>query len=370
MAMPSRSFPLLLILVSALLFAANAKQSSSSPIPASSSGKAKPLQFSSPVQSYTIFDKSALSSYDHASPRRKFLPRFRAGLLAERRAKDKLMEERRSGIGFHDYEDDDGPDDTWAEASAAADERRERAMEKRVEAAHDVSVKAYDARVASKRSMNAAAKPPETAASSCKYQFVGVVNDGRGVKKTDPGDVTWYARKKPRNAKWSVRLVHVNRDAVLRELFVKGKVDVYGKYINDGLASDRSAAFAAAETAGEDAAAEEEHAGVQPSVRAKYFLKERSLWKNLNNFSPRRMFSTPSGSFWRERRITPGIYTDGTTVYESVYRYRDGKNGMKPVAKMSMFLESPRALGLGAEEKMDIVARLKNGDPPDVVVEK
>ena len=240
------------------------------------------------------------------------------------------MEERRSGIGFHDYEDDDGPDDTWAEASAAADERREKAMEKWVEAAHDVAVKACNARVASKRSMNAAAKPPETATSSCKYQFVGVVNDGRGVKKTDPGDVTWYTRKKPRNAKWRVRLVHVNCDAVLRELFVMGNVDVYGKYINNGLASDRSAAFAAAETAGEDDAAEEEHAGVKPSVRAKYFLKERSLWKNLNNFSPRRMFSTPSGSFWRERRITPGIYTDGTTVYESVYRYRDGMNGMKP----------------------------------------
>jgi len=278
-----------------------------------------------------------------------------------------LMEEQRSGIGFNDYDDDDGMDESWAEASAAADKRKEKAMEKRVEAAYDAAVKGYDTRIASKRSMSAAARSPGKSTSS-KYQFVGVVNDGQGVKKTKPAEVTWYARKKPRNSKWNVRLVHVNRDAVLRELFIKGKVDVYGKYVNEGLASNQSTAFAAADSSKKDVL-EEEELGIKPLVKAKYAIKERS-WKNINNFSLRRMFTTPSGSFWRERRISPGIYTDGTTIYESVYRYRDGKNGMKPLAKMSRFLESPSALGLGVEEKMSIVARLKNGDPPDVVVEK
>lgn len=283
--------------------------------------------------------------------------------MAERRAKEILMDEQRRGIGL-DYDDDDdiesGSGGSWAEESAAADERKKKAMEKRVEAAYDSAVKGYDERVASKRGASAATT---AAASSGNYQFVGVVNDGKGEGKKNSGGVTWYARKKPKNSKWNVRLVHVNRDAVLRDLFVKGKVDVYGKYVNEGL---DKAAFAAAETSGEDVGEEKEAPGMKPLVKGQYTVKERS-WKTLWNFSPKRMFTTSSGSFWRERRINPGLYTDGTTVYESVYRYRDGKNGMKPVAKLSNFLASP---GLGYEDKMRVVERLKGGDEPDVVDRK
>eukprot|EP00584_Thalassiosira_punctigera_P006947 CAMPEP_0172527882 /NCGR_PEP_ID=MMETSP1067-20121228/2434_1 /TAXON_ID=265564 ORGANISM="Thalassiosira punctigera, Strain Tpunct2005C2" /NCGR_SAMPLE_ID=MMETSP1067 /ASSEMBLY_ACC=CAM_ASM_000444 /LENGTH=378 /DNA_ID=CAMNT_0013311703 /DNA_START=1 /DNA_END=1138 /DNA_ORIENTATION=+ len=259
---------------------------------------------------------------------------------------------------FEDEDEDDGSSvGSWAEASAAADERKKKAAERRVEAAYDAAVKGYDARVASRTT-----RPSPAGASDGKYQFVGVVHDGKAAKKSD--GVTWYARKKPRGSKWNVRLVHVNRDAVLRDLFLKGKVDVYGKYVNEGL---DAAAFAAAETSGEDAdGGEKEAPGLKPLIKAHYEVKERS-WKTLWNFSPMRFFATPSGSFWRERRIDPGLYTDGTTVYESVYRYRDGKNGMKPVAKLSNFLASP---GLGYEEKMRAVERLKGGDEPDVVVEK
>lgn len=271
------------------------------------------------------------------------------------------MDEQRRGVGFDDDEDGFESGGGWAEASAAADERKTKAMEKRVEAAHDAAVKGYDERVASKRS----ASPATAAATSSKYQFVGVVNDGHDSSKSKKG-VTWYARKKQKKSKWNVRLVHVNRDAVLRDLFVKGKVDVYGKYVNTGL---DKAAFAAAETSGEDVVEEgeeREQPGMKPLINGQYTVKERS-WKTLWNFSPKRMFTTSSGSFWRERRISPGLYTDGSTVYESVYRYRDGKNGMKPVAKLSNFLASP---GLGYEEKMKVVERLKGGDEPDVVVEK
>jgi len=332
-------------------------QKASAPATTSSSGNAKPLRFSSPLQSYTIFDKSALSSSDFASPRGKFLPRLRTGMIAEKRAKEALLEEQRRGI-FEDEDEDDGSSvGSWAEASAAADERKKKAAERRVEAAYDAAVKGYDARVASRTT-----RPSPAGASDGKYQFVGVVHDGKAAKKSD--GVTWYARKKPRGSKWNVRLVHVNRDAVLRDLFLKGKVDVYGKYVNEGL---DAAAFAAAETSGEDAdGGEKEAPGLKPLIKAHYEVKERS-WKTLWNFSPMRFFATPSGSFWRERRIDPGLYTDGTTVYESVYRYRDGKNGMKPVAKLSNFLASP---GLGYEEKMRAVERLKGGDEPDVVVEK
>mmetsp|Transcript_947 Transcript_947/g.2038 ORF Transcript_947/g.2038 Transcript_947/m.2038 type:complete len:369 (-) Transcript_947:76-1182(-) len=343
-------------------------QKSSAPATTSSSGNAKPLQFSSPIQSYTIFDKSALSSPDYVSPRQKFLPRFRTGLMAEKRAKEVLMDEQRSGIIFDDDDDDDLDESStgsWAEASAAADERKKKATEKRVEAAYDAAVKGYDGRV-SARALKASSSPAAIAAassSSAKYQFVGVVHDGKsgsGVEKKD--GVTWYARKKPRGSNWNVRLVHVNRDAVLRDLFIKGKIDVFSKYTNKGI---DKAAFAAAETSGEDVEGEDKKPGMKPLIKAQYTVKERS-WKTMWNFSMRRFFTTSSGSFWRERRINPGLYTDGTTVYESVYRYRDGKNGMKPVAKLSNFLASP---GLGYEEKMRVVDRLKGGDDPDVVVE-
>ncbi|KAL7430952.1 hypothetical protein ACHAXH_003789 [Discostella pseudostelligera] len=344
----------LIMLTAATLFVSADSSTPAAAAATSTSGHAKPLHFTSPIQSFTIFDKSALSSFDLASPRRKFLPRFRAGLIAERRAREALMEEQRRGLlDFDDGQTDGGAG--WAEASAAADERKKKAMEERVEAAYDAAVKAYDERMAAKKKSSIVS----ASSSSGNYQFVGVVNNGTGNTKNNNA-LTWYARKKPKNSKWNVRLVHVNRDAVLRDLFVKGKVDVYGRYVNEGL---DKAAFAAADASGENV---DDRVAMKPFVKAQYSIKERS-WKTLWNFSPKRMLTLPSGSFWRERRIDSGLYTDGTTVYESVYRYRDGKNGMKPVTKLSNFLSSP---GLGNEEKMRLIERLKGGDAPDVVVEK
>ena len=105
-----------------------AKSSTSPPITTSSSGNVKPLQFSSAIQSYTIFDKSAITSPGYASPRRKFLPRFRTGLAAERRARELILEEERRGLIHDDNTSSSGG--SWAEASAAADEKKKRAIEK------------------------------------------------------------------------------------------------------------------------------------------------------------------------------------------------------------------------------------------------
>ena len=344
--------------------------------PTSGSTSTIPLRFASPIQSYTIFDRSALSSssiVDAVIPRRRFLPRFRVGLVAERKAREALMEEQRRGIAIVDDEDEDTNGGGWAEASAAADERRRKAAEARIEAAHDAAVKAYDDKLLATTTKSRRSAVPST--NDIKFQFVGVVN--YGISNRDNmergGDVTWYARKRPKGSKWNVRLVHVNRDAVLRDLFVKGKVDVFGKYISEGAKED--AAFTAADASGEDNVAMGNGGldaiggggGVTKTyVKAKYAIKERS-WRTLWNFSPRRMFTTSSGSFWRERRILPGLYTDGINVYESVYRYRDGRNGMKPVAKLDKLLSSP---GIRMEEKERIVERLKVGDVPDLVVEK
>mmetsp|Transcript_6223 Transcript_6223/g.11415 ORF Transcript_6223/g.11415 Transcript_6223/m.11415 type:complete len:368 (-) Transcript_6223:404-1507(-) len=325
-----------------------------------------PLRFSSPLQTFTLFDKPALSSPENRPPRLKFLPRFRAGLMAEKQEREKILDEQRRGISHSYWNDDDDDDagDSWAEHSAQAEERRMKAMEQRVERAHDEAVARYDAKVAERLAArkNGGASGKE---SSGGYQFVGVVADGASASASSGGNsnVKWYARMKPANSKWSVRLVHVNRDAVLRDLFVKGKVDVFGRYVNEGVRE--AVAVSGGGVVGE------EQDGMKPIVKGQYSVRERS-WRTLWNFHPKRIFNTSSGSFWRERRITPGLYTDGTTVYESVYRYRDGKNGMKPVAKLERFLSNTGtgAGGLGVEEKMRLVERLKGGDVPDVVVEK
>jgi hypothetical protein len=349
----------------------------SSPSSSGPTTSGAPLRFASPLQCYTIFDRSFSSSPDLVPPRRRFLPRFRAGLVAERAAREALAEEQRRGIVAHPYDDDDDGDDGgiegsggesgWAEASAGADERRRKVAEARVEAAHDAAVRVYDERVAAAASSpGRGVAAPAAPGDGGGFQFVGVVNDGRAAPRGNDGGassspVTWYARRRPRGSKWNVRLVHVNRDAVLRDLFVRGRVDVFGRYVNEGTASSSGAtSSAAADDAGDDAAA------ARPRVTARYAVRERS-WRTLWNFSPRRALASSSGSFWRERRVTPGLYTDGSTVYESVYRYRDGKNGMKPVAKLGSFLSST---GIGQEEKMRIVERLKGGDEPDLVVEK
>jgi len=84
------------------------------------------------------------------------------------------------------------------------------------------------------------------------------------------------------------------------------------------------------------------------------------------NFNPRHFFKDSSGAFWRERRLSPGIYTDGQDVYEQMYRFSDGKNGMKPAGTLAEFLVSN---SVKKEVKQKILKRLEN-DSPDVVLER
>jgi len=69
--------------------------------------------------------------------------------------------------------------------------------------------------------------------------------------------------------------------------------------------------------------------------------------------------------YWRERRLRPGLYTDGANVYESSYRYSDGRNGMRRVSGFQQYISS-NAVDPAQKEK--IVRRLKE-DSPDLVVE-
>ena len=90
-----------------------------------------------------------------------------------------------------------------------------------------------------------------------------------------------------------------------------------------------------------------------------------SLYRNLWNFNLKHVLTDSSGMYWRERRLSPGLYTDGSTVYEASYRYRDGRNGMHRVSTLDDFLKS-RSVPKSNKEK--IVRRLAQ-ETPDVVLE-
>jgi len=88
--------------------------------------------------------------------------------------------------------------------------------------------------------------------------------------------------------------------------------------------------------------------------------------RNLWNFSPKHLFTDSSGMYWRERRVRPGLYTDGNTVYEASYRYRDGRNGMHRQSSFQQFLASK---GFSKKQKDKIQKRLRE-DAPDLVIEE
>ena len=69
--------------------------------------------------------------------------------------------------------------------------------------------------------------------------------------------------------------------------------------------------------------------------------------------------------YWRERRLRPGLYTDGQSVYEASYKYSEGRNGMHRVSGFQQCLTSK---AINSKQKKQILKRLKE-DAPDVVLE-
>lgn len=66
--------------------------------------------------------------------------------------------------------------------------------------------------------------------------------------------------------------------------------------------------------------------------------------------------------YWRERRLRPGLYTDGDRVYEASYRYFDGRNGMHMVSDLGSYLSKNK------NKKEKVVQQIREGTP-DVVLE-
>jgi len=308
-------------------------QSSETPKSKMGAKLSPPLQFLSPLQSLTLFSKTDVAN--HRTPRDEFLPKFSEGLAAEKRARARIAKEAGS---FDDDDVDVG--EGWEKKSEEEERRRVKGEEERVGGAYDRAA----ALVGRKVDGNAFPRS--------KYQFVGVIQQPSG----SGGDkkVKWYAKKRAAGSKWNLRLVHVNREAIVKDLYGRGKVDIYGEYVNTGKANQVPSGIKG-----------DTSTMPMPIVEGKYTVKERS-WRTLWNFNAKHFFTDSSGAFWRERRLSPGLYTDGRVVYQNHYRYTDGKNGMKPVALLSQFL---KAGNLDEKVQEKLVRRLKE-DSPDVVIEE
>merc|ERR1711862_280977 len=102
-----------------------------------------------------------------------------------------------------------------------------------------------------------------------------------------------------------------------------------------------------------------------PIISSKYTVKERS-WRTLWNRSPKHFLGDSSGMYWRERRLREGLYTDGNNVYESSYRYRDGRNGMHRLSTLEQYFDS-KSVRDDKPKKEKILRRLRES-APDVVV--
>jgi hypothetical protein len=71
--------------------------------------------------------------------------------------------------------------------------------------------------------------------------------------------------------------------------------------------------------------------------------------------------------YWRERRLPPGIYTDGSLVYQTTYRYRDGRNGMRKLQSLSKYLDDKKNK-VDTATKDKLMKKMKNYNP-DLVLE-
>lgn len=70
--------------------------------------------------------------------------------------------------------------------------------------------------------------------------------------------------------------------------------------------------------------------------------------------------------YWRERRLPSGLYSDGNTVYETSYRYRDGRNGMRRLSTLEQFMNS-KTVDSSFKQK---AVRILEKPAPDIVLEE
>mmetsp|Transcript_46317 Transcript_46317/g.68332 ORF Transcript_46317/g.68332 Transcript_46317/m.68332 type:complete len:364 (+) Transcript_46317:174-1265(+) len=318
------------------------------------------MTFAPGLRTLTLHDDEAEAAYiARNTPRAKFLKRLYAGLAAERPIRLQFKE-RREELAQAEL-DDDGrgggylEEMEWRERLEIQRRRLKEEEERQCNAVFDNAWKSVVDDPMPPKSKNYAEKKKN------QYQFVGVVSQPEGGDGSSSGDseeavvmdglapkgtVKWYARKKPKNADWSVRMVHVDRAAIMHDLFLKQKIDVYGEYRNTGAVDEETG---------------------KPLIEPVYTARERS-WKTLWNVNLKNVFLDRSGHKFRERRLLGGLYTDGAKVFENSYDYDNGRNGMKTISNnLKAFLARDDCPVDGvAKEKLE--KKLKTGGP-DVVVE-
>ena len=199
----------------------------------------KTLRFASPLQSLTLFPKDVQTK----TPRDEFLPKFKAALTAEKKAREVFSKQREV---FDDNGINPGEAD-WEKRVEDREKLREEREEQFVNKAVDRALSRF------KETSRVMPK------NQNKYQFVGVVQPPGSTKK-----VKWYARKRAEGSKWNVRLLHVNRDIIVRDMFVNGEIDLFAKYVNTGKPRD------------ELQEGEDPRAPRRPLIEADYSVKKRT----------------------------------------------------------------------------------------------
>jgi len=298
---------------------------------------------SSPLKTLTIFNNDmGTATKRFSSARATFLERFKGGISSQNKARKEMQEEeiRRkkreeegSVVLVTETEEAEEAGE-WAEYSLSKEEAVARERRRKMEEAFEKGFNSV--KVGSKSSKKN---------KDSEFQVVGVVLPEQGVK--------WYARKKPKGAKWNVRLVHVDKAALLRDMFVNGEIDVYAKYENKGRL--------------QSSPVDESDVTNPVHVEPVYSVRERN-WRTLWNFNPVHYLTKRSGMYWREKRLPrQGLYTDGSTIFNSVYRYTEGKNGMKPISNIDFnsFLQKWNA---PQSEKDALKYKLEHASP-DIVLE-
>eukprot|EP00934_Nitzschia_sp_Nitz4_P005507 Nitzschia sp. Nitz4//scaffold43_size134323//37625//38780//NITZ4_003289-RA/size134323-snap-gene-0.55-mRNA-1//1//CDS//3329551918//5497//frame0 len=249
-----------------------------------------PTKILSPLQTLTIPDRI------RKSPRELYLERLEAGLQAEVQARREYQRK----------------EEEWKKATKEQQGNNKLTIDEQLGPREQFVESAWDKAVSRVRRQQKQQRQQQERHKNEKeknrYQFVGVVR---------PSGVQWYARKKPRKARWSVRLVQCNQGHLLHDMYQDGKVDLFARYTNHGV--DRKSL-----------------PDGRPIVTVAYEARERT-WKNMWNFSPKKFVTHRSGFFWRERRLESGVYTDGKDIFEVVYNYFTGRNGMRSLCSLKAY---------------------------------
>jgi hypothetical protein len=256
----------------------------------------KLVQIASPLQSLTIWDDDVKND-EKSIPtlRQLFLEKFRLGLLAEKQSRDELVRtnQLQSTAVLDGTIDPNSPN--WINTVLYKEQKQIYDNEKFIESAYDNAIdkasKEYKQQQIQSRLRRIQKRKSLSKNQRQKYQFVGVINNKKigKVKSTDKEGqhvqnqqqpITWYAREKPIDSTWTVRLVHVNRRSIIKDLFDNGKIDIFASYKNLG-PSTSSSTTATASTSSENQVSSTSSTSLQPKVVAEYSVRKKT-WKYVN----------------------------------------------------------------------------------------